>query len=404
MTVPASIRGMLPWALDPDITHLNHGAFGSCPRPVLEVQRRWRDEMEADPNRFFLERYEPALDAAREALAAFLDADPAGLVFVRNATEGVNAVLRSLEPELGPGDEIMVTDHAYNACRNAVEATAERTGARVAVASVPFPIESGDQVVRAVLDRVGDRTRLAMIDHVTSPTALVFPIETLVAALEPLVPVLVDAAHAPGMVALSVDGLGASFTAGNCHKWLCAPKGAGFLHVRADHRERVVPLVISHGWNRVFPPTENRLHALFDWTGTHDPSAWLSVPEAIRTVGGMLPGGWPEIMARNRALALEGRDVLCAALGIAPPAPDEMIGAMAALPLPLGAAASSDPAQPSGWAEDPLADTLRHRWRIEVPVMSWPAPPHRLVRISAQLYNRPDDYGRLAEALVAELA
>ena len=396
-----SIGRVSDWALDPDVIYLNHGAFGSCPRPVLEAQQRWRDELEADPNRFFLERYEPALDAAREALAAFLGADPAGLVFVRNATDGVNAVLRSLEPDLRPGDEILVTDHAYNACRNAVEATAGRAGARVAVASVPFPIESADQVVRAVLDRVGDRTRLALIDHVASPTALVFPVEALVAALEPRVPVLLDAAHAPGMVALSVDDLGASFTAGNCHKWLCSPKGAGFLHVREDQRERTVPTVISHGWNRVFPSTQNRLHALFDWTGTHDPSAWLSVPDAIRTVGEMVPGGWPEVMARNRALALEGLDVLCAALAVDRPAPDEMIGAMAALPLPP---ASSDPAQPSGWAEDPLADVLRNRWRIEVPVMSWPAPPHRLVRISAQLYNRPEDYVRLAEALVRELA
>ncbi len=395
-----SIPAVSIWALDPQVTYLNHGAFGSCPRPVLEAQRRWRDELEADPNRFFLERYEPALDAARESLAGFLGADPAGLVFVRNATEGVNAVLRSLEPELGPEAEILVTDHAYNACRNAVEATAERTGARVVVASVPFPVDSPDEVVAAVLDRVGERTRLAMIDYVTSPTALVFSVERLVAALEPRVPVLIDAAHAPGMVALSTDGLGASFTAGNCHKWLCAPKGAGFLHVRADHRERAVPPVISHGWNRVFPATENRLHALFDWTGTHDPSGWLSVPEALRTVGGLVPGGWPELMARNRALVLEGRDILCAALGIDPPAPDEMIGAMAALPLPD---ASADGAQPSGWAEDPLADVLRHRWRIEVPVMSWPAPPRRLVRISAQAYNRRDDYGRLAEALVAEL-
>ena len=391
---------MHAWALDPEVTHLNHGSFGACPRTVLDAQRRWRDELEANPNRFFLERYQPALDTARGELAAFLHVDPAGLVFVRNATEGINAVLRSLEPELGPGDELLVTDHAYDACRNAFEATAGRTGARVVVARVPFPLESSGQVVSAVLDRVGERTRLAMIDHVTSPTALVFPVAPIIAALEPRVPVLLDAAHAPGMVALSVDDLGASFTAGNCHKWLCAPKGAAFLHVREDHRERTVPTVISHGWNQAFPSTTNRLHALFDWTGTHDPSAWLCVADAIRTVGGMLPGGWSDVMARNRALALEGRDVLCAALGVAPPAPDEMIGAMAALPLPP---ASGGAAQPSAWAEDPLADVLRHRWRIEVPVMSWPAPPHRLVRISAQLYNRPADYRRLAEALVAEL-
>lgn len=397
-----TIRRVSIWALDPEVTYLNHGAFGACPRPVLEAQQRWQARMEANPNRFFLEEYEPALDAARTALATFIGADPAGLVFVRNATEGVNAVLRSLEPQLGSGDELLVTDHAYNAIRNALEATAGRTGARVVVARVPFPIGSADEVVAVVLAAAGERTRIALIDHVTSPTGLLFPVERLIAALEPRVPVLVDAAHAPGQVTEELDALGASFTAGNCHKWLCAPKGAGFLHVRADRRDQVVPTVISHGWNRVFPPAPTRFHAMFDWTGTDDPSAWLVVPDAIRVVGELAPGGWPEVMARNHALAVAARDLLCAVLDTPPPAPDEMLGAMAAVPLPD--AAADDPAQPSGWAEDPLADALRHGWGIEVPVMSWPGPLHRLVRISAQLYNRPEDYERLAEALADELA
>jgi isopenicillin-N epimerase len=264
---------------------------------------------------------------------------------------------------------------------------------------VPFPIGSPDEVIEPILAAAGGRTRLALVDHVTSPTALVFPITRIVAALEPDVPVLVDAAHAPGMVPLALDELGASYTAGNCHKWLCAPKGAGFLHVRADRRERVVPTVISHGWNRVFPPAPTRFHAMFDWTGTDDPTAWLVVPDAIELVGGLLPGGWPDVRARNHNLVLQARDGLCAALGIEPPAPDEMLGAMAALPLPD----AEDGAVPSGWAEDPLADVLRHRWGIEVPVMSWPAPPHRLLRVSAQLYNRPEEYEALAEALSTEL-
>lgn len=391
---------MSVWALDPTVTYLNHGAFGACPRPVLDAQQRWRDRLEANPNRFFLEEYEPALDAARAALAGFLGADPAGLVFVRNATDGVNAVLRSVEPDLRPGDELLVTDHAYNACRNTVEATAQRTGARVVVAHVPFPLGSPDDVIEPVLAAAGARTRLALVDQVTSPTALVFPIERLVAALEPTIPVLVDAAHAPGMVPMAVDALGASYTAGNCHKWLCAPKGAGFLHVREDHRERVLPTVISHGWNRVFPPAPTRFQAMFDWTGTDDPTAWLVVPDALAVVASLVPGGWPEVIARNHHLAVQARDLLCGALGIDPPAPDAMLGAMAALPLP-DAAESGGVA--SGWAEDPLADTLRHRHAIEVPVMSWPRSPHRLVRVSAQLYNGLADYERLAKALSTEL-
>jgi isopenicillin-N epimerase len=389
-----------PWILDPDVAYLNHGAFGACPRPVLEAQQRWRDELERNPNRFFLETYVPALDAARAALADFLGADPAGLVFVRNATEGVNAVLRSLEPALAAGDELLVTDHAYNACRNALDLTAERTGARVVVAHVPFPIDSPQQAVEAILGAAGGRTRLALIDQVTSPTALVFPVERVIAALEPDVPVLVDAAHAPGMVSLALDATGASFTAGNCHKWLCAPKGAGFLHVRADMRERILPTVVSHGWNRVFRPGASRFQAMFDWAGTTDPSAWLAVPTAIETVGSLVPGGWSEVMTRNHQLVLAARDLLCDALGVAPPAPDEMIGAMAALPLPD--ASPRDTAKPSDWGdEDVLGDRLRRRG-IEVPIVPWPRAPSRLVRVSAQLYNRIEEYQRLIEALAAE--
>ncbi|MGH8873737.1 MAG: aminotransferase class V-fold PLP-dependent enzyme, partial [Acidimicrobiia bacterium] len=309
------------WLLDPGVDHLNHGSFGACPRPVLEAQQRWRHDMERNPVRFVLDAYQPALEAARMELAEFVGAEPAGLVFVTNATTGVNVVLRSLEPDLGPGDELVVTDHTYNACRNAAEVAALRTGARLVVAATPFPIDSADQVVAAVLRSVTDRARLLMIDHVTSPTALVFPVERLVAELEPAVPVLVDGAHAPGMVPLALEALGASFTVGNCHKWLCAPKGAGYLHVRADHRERMMPLVVSHGWNSAFPPSGSRFQALFDWGGTADPSAWLAVPDAIRVVGELAPGGWPAVMAANRSLALEARRVLCQALQVDPPAP-----------------------------------------------------------------------------------
>jgi isopenicillin-N epimerase len=312
----------------------------------------------------------------------------------------VNAVLRSLEPALAAGDELLVTDHAYNACRNALDVTAERTGARVVVAHVPFPIDSPQQAVEAILGAAGGRTRLALIDQVTSPTALIFPVERVIAALDPDVPVLVDAAHAPGMVSLALDAAGATFTAGNCHKWLCAPKGAGFLHVRADMRERILPTVVSHGWNRVFRPGASRFQAMFDWAGTTDPSAWLAVPAAIETVGSLVPGGWSDVMTRNHQLALAARDLLCDALGVAPPAPDEMIGAMAALPLPD--ASPGDGAKPSDWGdEDVLGDRLRRRG-IEVPIVPWPRSPSRLVRVSAQLYNRIEDYQRLIEALAAE--
>lgn len=381
------------WPLDPAVAYLNHGAFGACPRAVLEAQQRYREQLEREPVRFFLRELEPLLDASRAELASFVGADPEDLVFVPNATAGVNTVLRSLS--FMPGDEICVTDHGYNACRNAVEAAAARAGARVVVAAVPFPIEQPEQVTEAVLAAVGPRTRLVLVDHVTSPTGLVFPVAALTAELAARgVDVLVDGAHAPGMVPLDLRALGAAYTTGNCHKWLCAPKAAGFLHVRRDRQAAIRPLVISHGANS---PRADRSRFLleFDWTGTSDPSAALCVGDAIRALGALLPGGWPALRAHNRATALAARDLLCEALGCRPPAPDAMIGSLATVPLPD--APSSAPRL------DPLQDALLARWGVEVPVFAWPAPPRRWLRISAQIYNERPDYERLATALAALL-
>ncbi len=381
------------WTLDPAVTFLNHGSFGACPRPVLEAQQRLRERLERQPVRFFVRDLEPLLDDARSALAAFLGADPEGLVFVPNATTAVNAVLRSLA--LAPGDQLLVTDHAYNACRNALDFAAAAARAEVVIVAVPFPLASADAVVEAVLAQVTPQTRLALLDHVTSPTGLVLSIEQLVRALAARgIDTLVDGAHAPGMVALDLRALGAAYYAGNCHKWLCAPKGAGFLHVRRDRQGGLRPVVISHGANS--PRTDrSRLLLEFDWTGSHDPTPYLCVPEAIRFLGGLLPGGWPELMARNRQLALEARRILCDALDAMPPAPEDMVGALAAVPLPDGAAA---PLRSPLYA-DPLQDVLLERYGIEVPIVPWPAPPKRLVRVSCQLYNAREDYERLATAL-----
>jgi len=381
------------WPLDPHVTFLNHGSFGACPRAVLEAQRHLQAAMEAEPVRFLSRELEGRLDGARAALAPFVGADPDDLAFVPNATAGVNTVLRSLR--FAPGDEVLVTDHGYNACRNAATGAAERAGARVVVASVPFPLRSGDDVVEAVLARVTPRTRLALLDHVTSPTGVIFPIDRLVTELAARgVDTLVDGAHAPGMVPVDVAALGAAYYTGNAHKWLCAPKGAAFLHVRRDRQAAIRPLSISHGANS--PRADRSRYRLeFDWAGTDDPTAYLCIPEALRYLGSLLPGGWPALMARNRALALEARARLCAAVGVAPPCPDAMIGSLASIPLPD----ATRPAAAATPRRDPLQDALFDGFAIEVPVMVWPAAPRRLVRVSAQLYNTGDDYGRLADAL-----
>jgi isopenicillin-N epimerase len=208
---------------------------------------------------------------------------------------------------------------------------------------------------------------------------------------------LVDGAHAPGMVPLDVGARGAAYYTGNCHKWLCAPKGAAFLHVRRDRQAGIRPLVISHGANSP-RQDRSRFWLEFDWTGTIDPSAYLAVPEAIAQVGRLRPGGWPEVMRENRALALAARRTLCEALGVEPPCPDAMIGSLAAVALP-DRHGEPPPGAPGG-----LHDALLDRFGIEVPVVAWPAPPRRLIRVSAQLYNTPQDYARLARALALLLA
>jgi isopenicillin-N epimerase len=380
--------------IDSDVVFLNHGSFGACPDPVLEAQTQWRDRLERRPVSFFARELEGLLGDARGRLAGVVGADPEDLAFVQNATTGVNTVLRSVR--LDPGDQVLTTDHAYGACRNAMEWVAARRSARLVVAEVPFPLCDSDEVVEAILERVTARTRLAVIDHVTSPTALVFPIGRLVAELQAAgVDVLVDGAHAPGMVGLDLEALGAAYYTGNCHKWLCAPKGAGFLHVRRDRRDLVAPLVVSHGLTSR-RPGRDRFRSMFDWVGTADPSPYLSVPAAIDFLEGLAPGGVLGVAAANRALVIEARLLLLEALGIGAPAPEGMLGSMAAVPLPNGDSEAA-------WRVfDPLQDRLWQVHGIEVPVIAWPAAPRRLLRISAQHYNTLDDYRRLTAALAAE--
>ena len=380
------------WALEPGTRHLNHGSFGAVLEEVLELQTAWRSRFEANPTRFVSRDLQMAIDRSRDEVAGFVGADSAGIVPVRNATSGVASVLRSMEPTIGSRDQILTTAHDYNAIRQILEFTALRTGAEVVVATVPFPLASPQDVTEAVADRVTRRTRLAVIDHVTSPTALVYPIEEIVATLEPDVPVLVDGAHGPGQVGLDLDRLGASWYTGNLHKWVCAPKGAAFLHSRSDRLEMTVPTVISHGHNAPAAEPGDRYRLLFDWLGTDDFSAWAVVPDVLRLVGGLEAGGWEAVMKRNHELVLEGRRVIADALGTALPAPDETIGAMAAIQMPDG-----EGAHPSSELSPLMGDLIDRDFATLI--MNWPAWPRQLLRISAHLYNTVDEYRALAEIL-----
>ena len=385
------------WTLDREVTFLNHGAFGACPREVLALQSEIRARMERDPIDFMVRALEPLLDEARVRLAGFLHGDPDDLAFVDNATAGANTVLRSLE--LHPGDELLTTDHGYNACLNALDAVAGRSGARVVIARVPFPLRGPEEISDAVLGAVTARTRLVLLDHVTSATGVVFPIESLIPVLQARgIDVLVDGAHAPGMLPVDLRALGAAYYTGNCHKWLCAPKGAGFLHVRRDRQAGLRALVISHGANST-RTDRSRFRLEFDWTGTRDFSAFLCIGAALDLVGGLVPGGWEEVRRRNHALACRARALICEALGVAPPCPDSMLGSLAAVELPR------HPRWPPGARDaDPLMGLLFARYQIEVPIYGWPAPDRRWIRVSPHLHNSEPQYRFLSDALREAMA
>jgi isopenicillin-N epimerase len=393
------------WALDPTVTFLNHGSFGACLKAILEVQRGWRDKLEAHPIQFLARDLEDLLDWTRSEIGAFTGSNPDELALMPNATSGLNTVLRSLRFERG--DEVLATDHSYNASLNALRFSAAQSGAKVVLARIPFPIHSPDEAFEAVMAGVTPKTKLAMIEHVTSPTALILPIERLVPALtEKGIDVLVDGAHGPGMAPLHINELGAAYYVGTAHKWICAPKGSAFLHVRRDRQAMIKPLAISSGANdtRV---DRSRFRLDFDWQGTFDPSAWLTTPAAIDGMGEVLHGGWPSLIASNHALIISARDILATALETDAPAPDSMLGSMAALKLPGGPWPRADALRRMA-----LIETAMRGRRFEAPLMAWPSPwlvdsgdlpPSTefdlLVRISAQAYNSLGQYERLASIL-----
>jgi isopenicillin-N epimerase len=392
LPTPSALRGH--WALAPGTVFLNHGSFGACPKPILELQSTLRQQMEAEPVQFLWRRYEERLEPSRTELARFIGAEAQDIAFVTNATTGVNAVARSLK--LRPGEEVLTTNHDYNACHNVLVEAVRRARAKLVVARVPFPLRNEDQVIEAILRAVTGRTRLAMIDHVTSDTALVFPIGRIIRELEKRgVDALVDGAHTPGMMPLDLDKLQPAYYAGNLHKWVCAPKGAAFLWARRDKQLDLQPAVISHGNNRTrsgYSPLQDR----FDWPGTFDPSAWMCIGEAIRWMGDLLPQGWRELRTRNHSLIVEARRLLCDRLSVQPPCPERMLGSMATIPLP-----TQFQGLPRTGKIDREQLELYDQFKIEVPFSRIGEPEARWFRISAQIYNTIAEYDYLGDALLS---
>ena len=363
------------WALDPDFLTVNHGSFGATPKVVLTAQNEWRRKLEAQPSRFMRAVLPDALRAAAAQLAKFVGAQAKDIAFVENATTGCNAVLRSLR--LAPGDEVVVLSHGYGAVRNTVRYLTERAGARMIDAEVPFPRPLPDAIVANLAAVLTKRTRLAVLDHITSSSALVVPLARMVEACHAAgVPVLVDGAHGPGQVTLDLTALNADWYTGNCHKWLCAPKGSAFLHARPDRQQDLHPVTISHGYDKGFLEE-------FDWTGTWDPSAYLAVTDAIAFHERL---GGAALRARNAALAAEGATLIAGRLGTETGAGNELSGSMGLVRLPLAGAATADRAQ-----------ALRRRMLeagTDVPLHVQAGAVW--LRLSAAAYNERDDYVKLA--------
>ncbi len=367
------------WGLDPSVRFLNNGSFGATPTVVLDAVRAIHLEMEAEPVRFFARELPDRLAVARAAVAGFLGADPAGLAFVPNATAGVNAVLRSFPWQRGDG--LLLSDQTYNAVKQTALWVAERYCVELQWARLPFPLESAGEMLTPWLAAARPNTRLAVVDHVSSPTAMILPVREIVAGLQANgIPVLVDGAHAPGMLPLDLTNVGAAFYVGNLHKWAYAAKGSAILQVSPDWRARIQPVSISHGYRQ-------GLVAEFDWTGTMDVAPWLTAPLAL-DFWRSLPG----IAASNHALVQTGRQLVAVALGTDLPHPDDpaLYGPMAAMLWP-------EPFSGDFRQTLDLSARLYEAHRIEVPFLNY--DQRVWLRISGQAFNHPDDYEALAEVL-----
>ena len=386
-------RSMLAeWVLDPEITYLNHGTVGATPRRVLAKQQAIRDEIERQPSQFLLRELTsivvgmprgkpPRLRAAAAEVAPFVGANGDDFVFVENATTGANAVLRSLD--LREGDEVLVTDHVYGGVAKVAQFVTRRRGARLRFIELPYPVPGPDAVAAAVVGAIGPRTRILVLDHVTSESALVLPVREIVARCRSKgVPVLVDGAHAPGALALDVPSLGADWYSANLHKWAFTPRASGFLWAASGRQADLHPTVISWG-------LDQGLSAEFDLTGTRDPSPFLAAPEAIAFLREL---GAEAVRAYNHDLAWEAAGLLSKRWGTTLGMGEEMVGTMATVPLPERLGSTMEDA-------NRLRDALLFEDRIEIQLHAW---RDRLwVRVSAQVYNDLDDIERLAAAVEA---
>lgn len=390
------LRRRAVWPLKPGLVYLNHGSYGSCPAYVLERQEELRRRMEYDPTQFFKVDLEGLCDRARDGLSRFINCQPQDLAFMPNGTVAVAVALHSVP--LQPGDEVLVTDHEYSATMNELERLCARSGARIVRAHIAVPVTDDDSILGPVLAAITPRTKLIVVSHISSASAIIFPARKLAhAARERGIEILLDGAHTPGQVRIDIADLQPTFYAASCHKWLGAPKGTGFLYVSRHIQPRVRPLSLSC---RTHIKRTDRAPFLcdFDYVGTNDYTANLVIPDAIEHVGSQVRGGWDELMVRNHEKIMEARTLVCAQCPVSPLAPEPMIGSMASVALP----ANPDPTRDCDY-DDPLQDALLKKHNIQIPVWDMPGIAPRVMRLSAQLYNVRSEYEQLAAALNEEL-
>ncbi len=379
------------WLVDKDITFLNHGSFGLCPREVLRSQQKIQRLLEREPVYFMTEILKKQLNASRSELSRLVAVDSDGIVFLTNATTAVNTILNSLD--LKPNDEIVITNHEYNACKNAVAYYSTRRRLKVRVAKIPFPVQDIKEVIESFEEVITKKTRFILIDHITSQTALILPVEEIIKRYSKEVDIMIDGAHSVGQIPLFLSEINAHYYTSNCHKWLFAPKGSAFLYVRKDRRNKIFPLVISHGYDS-YRKDKSRFQVMFDWMGTQDFSPYICIKDAIHFAQ-KLRGSIKRLMAENHQKVIIGRDILIDALKITKSAPDYMIGSMASLILPERFLKLSS-IDKNGKRR--LQNILFDRYKIEVPIIRF-GKNKLLLRISAQIYNSFKDYEYLAETL-----
>lgn len=371
--------------LEPDVVFLNHGSYGATPRPVMETYHNWQGKLELQPVRFLAREINGLLLEGRQALGAYLGAGADELVFVPNATHGANIIARSVE--LSPNDEVLTTDHEYGACDYAWEFVCRKTGSSYIHQSIPLPVQSEEEIVEQFWKGVSSRTKVIYLSHITSPTALVLPVKQICQRAKQLnILTVVDAAHSPGQIPVDLQDLGSDVVFGNCHKWMLSPKGAGFLYVRQETQPVIKPLIVSWGYHATEEiATGSQFIDYLQWTGTHDPAAYLSVPEAIRF---MQENAWDNVRQNCHGLLTNAIERICELAGMEPlyPLDSDFYAQMGIAPIP-----NSDLSL--------LKQRLYDKYKVEVPLIQW--HDRQFIRISVQGYNGQEDIDALISALKA---